>query len=96
MDIRTISAVVWLSLVSILSVVITVYDKSASKSRRKGRIPEKTLFLSALLGGSVAMYLTMLLIGHKTKHKCFMLGIPVIIIVQYSIIWYCVRSSYLA
>jgi uncharacterized membrane protein YsdA (DUF1294 family) len=34
------------------------------------------------LGGSVFMYLTMLVIRHKTQHKKFMIGIPVIIFLQ--------------
>ncbi|MBQ5843177.1 MAG: DUF1294 domain-containing protein, partial [Clostridia bacterium] len=46
------------------------------------RIPEKTLFLTALFGGSLAMYITMLVIRHKTKHKRFMIGLPVIALAQ--------------
>jgi uncharacterized membrane protein YsdA (DUF1294 family) len=58
-----------------------VYDKYAAK-RKKARIPEKTLFLTALFGGSLAMYITMLVIRHKTKHKRFMVGLPVIALAQ--------------
>ena len=46
------------------------------------RTPEKTLLILSALGGSVAMLITMLLIRHKTKHVKFMLGIPIIIILQ--------------
>ena len=66
---------------SLLAVCITVYDKYAAK-RRKARIPEKVLFLTALCGGSLAMYITMLIIRHKTKHKRFMVGLPVIALAQ--------------
>lgn len=66
---------------SVFAVCITVYDKYAAK-RRKTRVPEKVLFLVALCGGSLAMYVTMLVIRHKTKHKRFMVGLPVIIAVQ--------------
>jgi uncharacterized membrane protein YsdA (DUF1294 family) len=38
--------------------------------------------LLSLLGGSVAMFATMLMIRHKTKHLKFMLGIPAIMILQ--------------
>ena len=66
---------------SVSAVILTAYDKYASR-RRKTRIPEKTLFITAICGGSLAMYLTMLVIHHKTKHKRFMIGLPVIIAVQ--------------
>ncbi len=71
----------YLGLISLISVVVCMYDKSAAK-RHKRRIPEKTLFILCFLGGSVAMYIGMLLIRHKTLHKRFMLGIPLIIILQ--------------
>ena len=66
---------------SLLAVCLTVYDKYASR-RKKARIPEKTLFLTALFGGSLAMLFTMLVIRHKTKHKRFMIGLPVIALAQ--------------
>lgn len=91
-DLNIFTAVIpWLAVISIISVALTVYDKYASKHRRRSRIPERLLFLSALLGGSIAMYLTMLLIRHKTKHKRFMFGIPAVILLQYSVLWYCMR-----
>ncbi len=61
-----------------LSVLLTVYDKCIAGGRRR-RVPEQLFFILALLGGSLAMYLTMLLLRHKTKHKRFMLGLPAII-----------------
>lgn len=66
---------------SLLAVCLTVYDKYAAK-RKKARIPEKTLFLTALFGGSLAMLFTMLVIRHKTCHKRFMVGLPVITLTQ--------------
>lgn len=68
--------------ISMVSVVVTCYDKWAAVKRPKHRIPEKILLLLAALGGSVAMYLTMLTIRHKTKHMKFMLGIPGILLAQ--------------
>ena len=66
---------------SVLAVCLTAYDKYASVKKRF-RVPEKTLFLTALFGGSLAMYITMLVIRHKTKHKRFMIGLPVIALAQ--------------
>ena len=72
---------IYISVISLLSIFITIYDKSAAKKHRQ-RISERTLILLSLSGGSVAMLITMKLIRHKTKHKKFMLGIPAIIILQ--------------
>jgi len=72
----------YLALVSLISVGVTVYDKCVSRMRGRQRISEKTLLGLAAIGGSVFMYLTMVLIRHKTKHVKFMLGIPVIIVLQ--------------
>lgn len=67
--------------ISLLTFAVTFADKrKAIKGKR--RIPEKTLFILAFLGGSVSEYITMKTIRHKTLHKRFMIGLPVIIILQ--------------
>ena len=66
---------------SLISIYITIYDKAMAKKGRR-RIPEATLLLFSALGGSLAMYITMQLIRHKTKHIKFMLGIPIIMVFQ--------------
>lgn len=72
---------IYLAAVSVMAVTLTVSDKRRAKARRY-RISEFTLMLFAALGGSVAMLLTMLMIHHKTRHAKFMVGIPVIIVLQ--------------
>lgn len=72
---------IYLAAVSAAAVIMTVSDKSRAK-RHKRRIAEKTLFGTAVLGGSAAMYLTMLAVRHKTKHKRFMIGLPLIMTFQ--------------
>ena len=54
---------------------MTVTDKAKAK-RAVWRIPEATLMLVGLFGGALAMYVTMKTIRHKTKHKKFMIGLP--------------------
>lgn len=71
----------YLAAISLAAVAVAIWDKAIAGKKRR-RIPEATLFILALLGGSAAMYLTMLLIRHKTLHKRFMLGLPAILIVQ--------------
>ena len=75
----------WVAVLSILSVILTAADK-ASAIRHGRRVPELTLFLAAGLGGSAVMYLTMLLIRHKTKHLKFMLGLPIIMLMQIPVV----------
>lgn len=73
---------IYFLIISVVSVVITCYDKIAAKKFTRHRIRENTLLLLSVLGGSAAMYCTMLIIRHKTKHNKFMIGIPIIIIIQ--------------
>ena len=72
----------YFAIISIVSIAVCCYDKIAAKHRPKHRIREATLLWLSALGGSVPMLLTMLLIRHKTRHVKFMLGIPVIIVLQ--------------
>ncbi len=74
--------IAYLIVISVISIVVCIYDKFASKHMTKHRTREASLLILSALGGSVAMLLTMLLIRHKTKHIKFMLGIPLIIILQ--------------
>ena len=67
--------VIFLILMGFVAVIITVADKSAAK-RNKWRVPEATLMLIGLFGGALPMYVTMRTIRHKTKHKKFMIGLP--------------------
>lgn len=80
-----IAAAAYILIISLVSVVVTIKDKSCAK-KGKWRVPEKTLFILSALGGSVAMYITMKAIRHKTQHKRFMIGIPLIMAAQAAII----------
>lgn len=46
------------------------------------RIPERTFWTIALLGGAIGTYAGMQHFRHKTKHKSFMIGIPIIMVVN--------------
>ena len=72
----------YLASISLISIIVCIYDKIAAKHNPKHRTRERTLLLLSAVGGSVAMLLCMLLIRHKTKHAKFMVGIPVIIVLQ--------------
>ena len=62
-------------------------DKIKAKKNR-WRIRERTLFGSALLGGSIGALLGMYTFRHKTKHLSFTLGMPAILIAQIALaVW---------
>ncbi len=72
---------IYLCLINLISFFVCIYDKHAAKKNRP-RIPEKTLFLLSFIGGSPLMLITMKIFRHKTLHKRFMIGIPLIIFFQ--------------
>ena len=84
------AALCYLAAVNVLALALTVSDKRRAKKRR-WRIPEKALWLAAALGGSPAMYLSMRCIRHKTQHKTFMIGLPLLILAQAALAAVCIR-----
>ena len=79
--------ILYLAVISLISIIVCIYDKAISKKNRvELRIPEKTLLILSALGGSVAMYIAMQITHHKTKHAKFMIGIPVIIVLQIALV----------
>ena len=71
--------------INLISVAVGITDKrKAIKGSR--RVSEKTLFALCFLGGSVGMYLTMKAVRHKTLHKRFMIGVPLIFLLQIAIV----------
>lgn len=72
---------IYFALISIFAIIITIIDKrNAIKGKR--RISEDFLLTTGLIGGALAEYITMKAIHHKTKHKKFMIGLPVEFILQ--------------
>lgn len=67
----------YLVIVGIISFIIVPVDKHKAQAD-KWRVKESTLFLLSAIGGAVPMYISMQLFRHKTKHKSFMIGIPLI------------------
>lgn len=72
---------IYFAFINIFSAVITVIDKrNAIKGKR--RIPEDFLLTTGLIGGAFAEYITMKAIRHKTRHKKFMIGLPLEFLLQ--------------
>ncbi len=78
---------VWL--IAINLVTFAVYGADKRRARRGAwRVPEKTLFLLPLLGGSVGALLGMRVFRHKTKHWYFVWGVPAILLAQMALaVW---------
>ncbi len=78
MKIFWIILVIYLVIMNIAAMSMTIIDKRrAIRKRNYKRISERTLLFTALLGGAPLMYITMLTIRHKTKHKKFMIMLPI-------------------
>lgn len=67
--------------VNLLAFFLMGLDKRRAR-RGKWRISERTLFLSAIFGGSIGTIFGMRCFRHKTKHRSFTVGIPVILAFQ--------------
>ena len=82
-----IAVIAWLVIINLVAFAIFGIDKKRAK-KGQWRIPEKTLFLSAILGGSVGAILGMYIFHHKTKHWYFQIGIPAILILQIAAVYW--------
>ena len=77
----------FLILMNIVTFVLYGVDKLKAK-RSKWRVSEATLLLFAVLGGSVGAWLGMKIWHHKTQHKKFKYGLPLIILIQIAAVVY--------
>ena len=68
--------------ISAITAIITVYDKFSAKHLPRMRIPEKVLLIMGFMGGAPAEFIMMKIIRHKTRHKKFMRGLPVMIVLH--------------
>ena len=71
----------YLIIVNIVSFILYGIDKYKAKNGR-WRISEATLLMMAVISGSIGAWAGMRLWHHKTMHKKFKYGIPIIIILQ--------------
>ena len=86
---------IWVLAWTLIAFALMGIDKWKARND-SWRIPEKTLFLSAILGGSIGSLAGMYLFRHKTKHLSFTIGMPVILVLQIALVL-CLRlRGYLA
>ena len=76
-------------LLAINAVAFIMYGIDKYKAKKaKWRIPEATLLLLAVLGGSIGAWMGMKVWHHKTMHKKFKYGIPAILLIQIALMAY--------
>lgn len=78
---------IYLLEISVVTFLLCAIDKACAR-RNQWRVPEATLLLCAALGGSGSLFLAMLLLRHKTKHKKFTIGVPMILLVQIALVYF--------
>lgn len=79
--------IIYLLTINLLGISVMGIDKQKAKVHA-WRIPEKTLFLVSLLGGSLGTWCGMYLFRHKTKHWYFVIGMPLFFFLQIAAIIY--------
>ena len=70
-----------IALMNLITFIVYGIDKFKAR-RGKWRIPESTLFLLAIVGGSIGAWVGIKVWHHKTLHRKFKYGIPMIILAQ--------------
>lgn len=78
---------IYLLVINLAGFLSMMLDKQKAK-KDKWRIPERTLFLFAILGGSIGSILGMRVFRHKTKHWYFVVGMPLILVLQIALVCY--------
>lgn len=86
--------IIYTIIINIIGFFSMLIDKRRA-IKNKWRIPEKNLFLIAIIGGSVGSIAGMRLFRHKTKHWYFAYGMPAILLVQIVIISLLLGKYYL-
>lgn len=77
----------YLLAINVVAFIMYGIDKYKTK-KAKWRIPEATLLLLAVLGGSIGAWMGMKVWHHKTMHKKFKYAIPAILLIQIALMAY--------
>ncbi|MHB1483866.1 MAG: DUF1294 domain-containing protein [Saccharofermentanales bacterium] len=80
-------AILYFSVINIAGFLLIKIDKMKA-IKHSQRIPERNFFIFTFLGAGIGVFISMLLFRHKTKHKIFMIGIPIVTAIFYSVAMY--------
>ena len=75
------AVIIYLAAINVITFIMFGADK-ARAAKGRWRISEAALILAALLGGSIGALAGMRIFHHKTRHRKFTVGIPVILVFQ--------------
>ena len=71
----------YLLFINLVGIFVMYSDKKKSR-KGKWRTPENNIFAIAIAYGALGIFMGMRLFRHKTKHNKFVIGIPLILIVE--------------
>jgi len=87
--IRIVTRLFWTYLLILNVVTFCIYGIDKYKAKKSmWRIPESTLLLFAAVGGSLGAYFGMKVWHHKTLHKKFKYGVPIILLIHLGLLFY--------
>lgn len=78
---------IWIGVMSVWAFFAMGYDKRQAKMKAR-RVPEKNIWLLAILGGGIGAYFGMQVFRHKTRHTNFRLGFLVLAILYSFVVLY--------
>lgn len=76
----------YLAMINFIGFALMGIDKYKAK-KRAFRIPEATLFIVAIIGGSAGSLIGMYLFRHKTRHRSFVFGMPLILFLPIALVF---------
>lgn len=83
---------IYLAVTNLVGFAVMGIDKKKAK-KRAFRIPEATLFLIAIIGGSIGSIVGMRVFHHKTRHWYFAYGMPAILVLQIALVIFLIFFS---
>ncbi|SKC83298.1 DUF1294 domain-containing protein [Maledivibacter halophilus] len=75
----------YILIINIYGFAIVIIDKYKAK-KNKWRIKEMNFFIVAFIGGAIGILLSMMMARHKTQHKSFYIGIPLLYLFNKAIV----------
>ncbi|MEC0094325.1 hypothetical protein PMSD_24880 [Paenibacillus macquariensis subsp. defensor] len=81
---------IWFIIINMVGYLVMSEDKKRAQKRRD-RVPEKTLFLLAAIGGALGVIIAMYRKRHKTRHVSFRIGIPMLLFLNAVLYGYFIR-----
>ncbi|MBU5347848.1 hypothetical protein AK95_29605 [Paenibacillus sp. LC231] len=79
--------IVWFIFINAVAYLVMSEDKRRARMGRD-RVPERTLFLLAAIGGALGVWIAMYRKRHKTRHLSFKMGVPLLLVVNVALYTY--------